>query len=254
MITGASEGLGLEFARIFSREGYPLVLVARNGERLKTIASELKAAYQIDVRTNSKDLSLAGSAEALKAELDDQKIPIEILVNNAGFGVHGLFSSADWNDTHAMLNLNMITLTRLTRLILPEMLKRNHGRIMNVASTAAFQPGPFMACYFASKAYVLFFSEALAEELSNTGVIVTAFCPGPTRTQFQKRSNTENIRENLFSDDAAPVAQTAYWGLMKGKRLVIPGFFNRLLTILVPLFPRRLVIRITRFLEESPDT
>lgn len=253
LITGASEGLGLEFARIFSREGYPLVLVARNGERLKSIASELKAAHQIDVRTISKDLSVTGSAEALVAELDDQKIPIEILVNNAGFGVHGLFSSADWNDTHAMLNLNMITLTHLTRLILPEMLKRNRGRIMNVASTAAFQPGPFMACYFATKAYVLFFSEALAEELSNTGVTVTAFCPGPTKTEFQKRSKTEHIRENSFAMDATPTAEAAYRGLIKGKRLVIPGFTNRLLAVLVPLFPRRLVIRVTRYLEESPN-
>lgn len=251
LITGASEGMGLEFARLFAREGYPLVLVARNQARLATIAGELNATYRVDVRTISKDLSLASSADELKAAINEQKITIEILVNNAGFGVHGLFPQTDWKTTQNMLSLNMITLTHLTRLFLPEMLQRGFGKVLNIASTAAFQPGPFMACYFASKAYVLSFTEALAEELSGTGVTVTAFCPGPTRTQFQKRSNTENIRENTFSMEAAPAAQAAYRGLMKNKRLVIPGFTNKLLAVLVRLSPRRIVIRVTRYLEES---
>lgn len=279
LITGASEGLGQEFSKIFALNGYPLVLVARNQIRLDALARELSTTYRVDVRAISKDLSLPTSAEELKTTIDDQKISIEILVNNAGFGVHGLFSSADWKATEDMLNLNMITTTHLTRLFLPEMVRRNagksnspsknsrvnwtspgnlqseekrgQGKILNVASTAAFQPGPFMACYFASKAYVLSFTEALAEELSGTGVTVTAFCPGPTKTQFQKRSSTENIRENSFAMEAAPAAQAAYRGLMKNKRLVIPGFANKLLTVLVRLSPRRLVIRVTRFLEES---
>ena len=250
LITGASEGMGHEFARLFAHNGYPLVLVARNKTRLDTIAKELSAISQIDIRTISKDLSLPAAAEELKIAIEDQKIAVEILVNNAGFGVHGLFHQTDWKATESMLNLNMITVTHLTRLFLPEMLQRGHGRILNVASTAAFQPGPFMACYFASKAYVLSFTEALAEELSGTGVTATAFCPGPTRTQFQKRSNTENIRENAFAMEAAPAAKAAFRGLMKGKRLVIPGFTNKLLAILVRLSPRRLVIRVTRFLEE----
>ena len=251
LITGASEGMGREFARLFSQNGYPLVLVARNKTRLDTLAKELSANDRVDVRTLSKDLSLPTAPEELKTAIDDQKIAIEILVNNAGFGVHDLFHHADWKATEDMLNLNMITLTHLTRLFLPEMLRRGYGKILNVASTAAFQPGPFMACYFASKAYVLSFTEALAEELSGTGVTVTAFCPGPTRTQFQKRSHTENIRENSFAMEAAPAAEAAYCGLMKGKRLVIPGFTNKLLAVLVRLFPRRLVIRVTRFLEEN---
>lgn len=252
LITGASEGLGLAFARIFARESYDLVLVARNNSRLDAIAMELRKSYKIDVRTLSKDLSLSGSADEIKAAMDTQQVEVEILVNNAGFGVHGDFCQADWKATESMLNLNMVTLTQLTRLFLPSMLKNNRGKIMNVSSTAAFQPGPFMACYFASKAYVLFFSEALAEELSATGVTVTAFCPGPTKTEFQKRSKTEHIRENSFAMDAAPTAEAAYRGMIKGKRLVIPGFTNRLLAVLVPLFPRRLVIRVTRYLEESP--
>ena len=250
LITGASEGLGHEFAKLFSKKGYPLILVARNKTRLDALAKELNSAGG-NVKTIAKDLSLSTAAEELKTALDEQKISIEILVNNAGFGVHGFFPHADWKATEGMLSLNMVTLTHLTRLFLPEMLQQGQGKILNVASTAAFQPGPLMACYFASKAYVLSFTEALAEELSGTGVTVTAFCPGPTRTQFQKRSNTENIRENSFVMEAAPAAEAAYQGLMKDKRLVIPGFMNKLLAILVRLAPRRLVIKATRFLEEN---
>jgi short-subunit dehydrogenase len=215
------------------------------------LAKELTASNHVDVRTISKDLCLPGAAEELKAAIEVQKITIEILVNNAGFGVHGLFHGSDWKATEGMLFLNMITLTHLTRLFLPEMIQRDHGKILNVASTAAFQPGPFMACYFASKAYVLSFTEALAEELRSTRVTVTAFCPGPTRTQFQERAHTENIRENSFTMEAAPAANAAYRGLMKNKRLVIPGFTNKLLALLVRLFPRRIVIRVTRFLEQN---
>ena len=251
LITGASEGLGHEFAKLFARDGYPLVLVARNKTRLDALAKELNATDRVDVKTISKDLSFPASAEELKTAIDDQKIAIEILVNNAGLGVHGLFYGSDWKATEAMLNLNMITLTHLTRLFLPEMVQRGYGKILNVASTAAFQPGPLMACYFASKAYALSFTEALAEELRGTGITVTAFCPGPTRTQFQKRAHTENIRENSFTMEAAPAAKVAYRGLMKNKRLVIPGFTNKLLAVLVRLFPRQIVIRVTRFLEEN---
>ncbi|MFA7254713.1 MAG: SDR family oxidoreductase [Candidatus Omnitrophota bacterium] len=251
LITGAAEGMGREFARLFAHNGYSLVLVDRNKIGLDALAEELRATDRVDVKTIFKDLSLSTSAEELKIEIDDQKIAVEILVNNAGFGVHGLFPDTDWKATESMLNLNMITATHLTRLFLPAMLQRGHGRILNVASTAAFQPGPFMACYFASKAYVLSFTEALAEELSGTGVTVTAFCPGPTRTQFQKQSNTEHIRENAFAMEAAPVVEAGYRGLMKGKRLVIPGFTNKLLAILVRLAPRRLVIKVTRYFEEN---
>jgi short-subunit dehydrogenase len=251
LITGATEGLGREFARLFSHNGYPVVLVARHQTGLDTLAIELHAAGHADVRTISKDLSFPAATEELKAAIDDQKISVGILVNNAGFGIHGPFHQTDWKSTEGMLNLNMVTVTHLTRLFLPEMLQRGHGKILNTASTAAFQPGPLMACYFASKAYVLSFTEALAEELSGTGVTVTAFCPGPTRTQFQKRSNTENIRENAFAMEAAHAAEAAYHGLMKGKRLVIPGFTNKLLAILVRLAPRGLVLRMARYLEEN---
>ena len=251
LITGAAEGLGREFARLFVRDKYPVVLVDRNKPGLDALAQELRATDQSDVRMIVIDLSLPTAAEALKTSMDEQKIAVETLVNNAGFGVHGLFHHADWKTTEGMMNLNIMTVTHLTHLFLPAMVQRGHGKIMNVASSAAFQPGPFMACYFASKTYVLSFTEALAEKLSGSGVTVTAFCPGPTRTQFQKRSNTENIRENSFAMEAPPAAKEGYRGLMQGKRLVIPGFMNKLLVFLVRLFPRGFVIRVTRYLEEN---
>lgn len=252
LITGASEGLGLELAKLFVKDGSPLVLVARNRARLDEVASELRAANSNEIKIFSKDLSLPNAAEELKEALDRDGIEIGTLVNNAGCGIHGAFTESNWKATEAMLRLNMIALTQLTRLLLPAMVAEGRGKILNIASTAAFQPGPFMACYFASKAYVLSFSEALSEELSGTGVTVTAFCPGPVRTQFQKRSGTEHIRENAFVMKASQAARAAYQALLKGKRFSIPGFTNKLLAFLVRMAPKRLVLRITRFLEESP--
>ena len=250
-ITGASEGLGREFAKLFAKEGHPLILIARNQARLTEIGNELAAAHGVEVESFSRDLSISSAAEEIKAELDRQGLVVEILINNAGSGIHGLFHESSWKDTEAMLTLNMITTTHLTRLFLPAMIHNKRGRILNVASTAAFQPGPLMACYFASKAYVLSFTEALADELTGTGVTATAFCPGPTQTQFQKRANTEDILENSFSMDAATAVRLAYQDFLKGKTLIIPGFFNKLLAILVRFFPRNIVIRVTRYLEEK---
>jgi len=251
LITGASEGMGREFARIFAKEGYSLVLVARDRVRLTEIADELSAAYGTKVQTIPKDLSVSTAADELKAELDQQGITIEILINNAGSGIHGFFHEADLKATEAMLALNMVTPTSLTRLFLTSMVRNGHGKILNVSSTAAFQPGPLMACYFASKAYVLSFTEALANELSGSGVTITAFCPGPTRTQFQKRAKTEDIRENAFSMDAVTAVRMAYEGLMKGKKFIVPGFFNKLLALMVRLSLKSVVIRVTRYLEEK---
>ena len=251
LITGASEGMGREFARLFAQEGYPLILIARDQARLTEIAEELILAYGIEVKTISKDLSTSTAADELKTELDQQGLTVEILINNAGSGIHGFFHEANLKATEAMLALNMITPTSLTRLFLATMVRNGHGKILNVASTAAFQPGPLMACYFASKAYVLSFTEALANELSGSGVTITAFCPGPTRTQFQKRANTEDIRENSFSMDAATAVRMAYRGLMKGETFIIPGFFNKILALLVRLSWKGIVIRVTRYLEEK---
>ena len=226
-------------------------MIARNRNRLDEIAKVLTQAHSVDIQILSKDLSLLGSAHEIQQELERRKLPVEILINNAGVGVYGSFHHSDWDATEAMLRLNMITLTHLTHLLLPNMLRQGHGKILNVASTAAFQPGPLMACYFASKAYVLSFTQALANELTGTGITVTAFCPGPTKTQFQKRSSTENIRENSFTMEADHAVKIAYRGLMKEKALVIPGFFNKLLAILVRFSPSSIVLRVTRFLEEK---
>jgi hypothetical protein len=251
LITGASEGLGREFAKLFAADRFPIVLVARNHSRLAEIARELSSLHGVDVRIIAKDLSRPGAAQEIKEELDGQAIAVGTLVNNAGCGIHGPFDRSDWKATEAMLSLNIMALTHLTRLLLPGMIARASGKVLNVASTAAFQPGPFMACYFASKAYVLSFTEALSGELSGTGVTATAFCPGPVKTQFQKRSGTEHIRENAFAMEAGPAARMAYRDMMKGKRIVIPGFFNKLLAFLVRITPRGLVLKVTRFLEKG---
>ncbi|HOW87609.1 MAG TPA: SDR family oxidoreductase [Candidatus Omnitrophota bacterium] len=251
LITGASEGLGRELARIFFRNGHSLVLVARNQARLEELAKALNPSDLSMIKILTADLSTPDAADQLKTTLDKLGLEIGVLVNNAGSGLHGFFYETDWKATEAMLNLNMVSLTRLTRLLLPGMIRRGRGKILNIASTAAFQPGPFMAAYFASKACVLSLTEALAEELAGTGVTVTAFCPGPIRTQFQTRSHTENIRENAFAMDAQDAARAAYRGLLRSKRLVVPGWVNKLLVFLVRLFPRRIVVRAARFFEEK---
>lgn len=251
LITGASEGMGCEFAKRFAQDHHPLILVARNEKRLQELAVHLSDTYDVDVKIIAMDLGLPDSTEKLRFELERMGMPVGILINNAGFGIHGLFHESDWPMLESMLNLNMLTLTHLTHLLLPAMIEKKHGKILNVASTAAFQPGPLMACYFASKAYVLSFTEALAEELSGTGVTVTAFCPGPTRTRFQERSGTIRTRENQFSMDAASAVDAAYRGLMRGKTLVIPGFWNNLLAFLVRLAPRKMVTKVARFIETS---
>ncbi len=251
LITGASEGMGCEFAKRFAQDHHPLILVARNETRLNELAGQLRATYGVDVKVIAMDLGLQDSTEKLREELERHGMPVGILINNAGFGIHGLFHEESWPDLESMLNLNMLTLTHLTHLLLPAMVEKKHGKILNVASTAAFQPGPFMACYFATKAYVLSFTEALSEELAGTGVTVTAFCPGPTRTRFQERSGTVHTRENYFSMEAATAVDAAYRGLMKGQRLVIPGFWNKVLAFLVRLAPRKTVTKVARFIESS---
>ncbi len=248
LMTGASSGIGYELARRFSRDGHSLVLVARSTERLEEVAKELKTS----VTPIALDLSRPGSAAELFSELRTRSIEIEILVNCAGFGASGLFAQTDLDVEREMMQLNMISLTELTKLALPDMIRRRAGRILNVASTAAFQPGPRMAVYYASKSYVLSFSEALANELAGTGVTVTTLCPGPTYTGFGKRAGIDGanvFRAGVMSAEA--VADAGYGGLMKGKGLVIPGLRNKLLAASVRFSPRKLVTAITRWMNEE---
>ena len=250
LITGGSSGIGFELAKLFADDGYQIVLVARGKEELDKAAAELRATHDVDVVTIPADLADPGSSKQLVEELTKQKITIDVLVNNAGFGLLGAFSDADEAKTIGMIQLNIAALTELSKRLLPGMLQRKRGRILNVASTAAFQPGPFMAVYYATKAYVLSFSEALHEELRDTGVTVTTLAPGPTATSFQIRAQIDAVplfRSGLM--DAASVAKIGYAALNRGQRLVIPGLRNSLGAFLIRLAPRRLVLRFVRSLQ-----
>lgn len=252
LITGGSVGIGRELARLFSRDGHNLVLVARNAARLAEVAAELATQFNITAKPFPLDLSDSAAAQFLFDQLQRESVAIDVLVNNAGYGRLGAFADLPYAESAGQIELNITALTHLTRLFLPPMLERKSGRILNVASTAGFQPGPLMAVYYASKAYVISFSEALANELQGTGVTVTCLCPGLTDTEFQVRAGTENT--TLFKRtrpmDAATVARDGYRALMKGKPLVISGIRNRLLMESLRISPRRVVTAVSRkFLE-----
>src|ERR1035438_6370814 len=218
LITGASSGIGLELARIFAREGYNLVLVARNGDRLRQLASELEKADGARSLILATDLTDPGAAAYVLDQTTRAAVQLDVLVNNAGFGQYGLFAENDLEECLQQIQLNVTTLTHLTRLYLPGMIERKSGRLLNVASTAAFQPGPLMAVYFATKAYVLHFSEALGNELDGSGVTVTCLCPGATITEFHKRAKATGQRLlKLGAMDARTVAEDGYRALIAGK-------------------------------------
>jgi short-subunit dehydrogenase len=253
LITGASSGIGLELARLFARDGWNLVLVARTEARLRELGAVFEREHNIKATVVAADLADAAAPSRIAAALGGQSIAVEALVNNAGFGAAGAFLDQDADTQLGMVRVNVGALTHLTRLLLPEMVARRRGYVLNVASTAAFQPGPLMAVYYATKAYVLSFSEALAEELRNSGVSVTAACPGPTRTGFASTAHMESSR--LFKIrppmDAVAVARLSYDGMLRGRRLVIPGLWNKLLAWSVRFTPRRVVTTIARKLQES---
>ena len=253
VVTGASGGIGLELARLLAKDGYPLVLAARRLEVLQQLAEEIHKQYGVSVTPVAVDLSHPDGPAQLFAAVQALKQPVEILINNAGFGIYGPFAQSSPEKTQALLRLNIAALTHLTHLFLPEMLQQNRGRILQVASTAAYQPGPLMAVYYASKAYVLNFSEALHCELQGTGVTVTALCPGPTKTDFKDRAGLGDTP--LFSGrdvmGVQPVAQAGYRALLSGRRVVIPGWRNALLAYLARLVPRRLVMLMVLRLQSS---
>lgn len=252
LVTGASSGIGLEFAKLFAKDGYHIVLTARDEQKLNEIAHQLKAQYSVDVTILARDLSLSDAAEELTAEIMAKGIEIDILINNAGFAAYGPFIETSWKEEKDMIQVNITALTTLTKQLLPDMIKRNRGKILNVASTAAFQPGPLMAVYYATKAYVLSFSEAIDYELRNTNVSVTALCPGATATNFEKRASLESSR--LFQSgamDAHEVALSGYTALIKDKALVIPGIKNRILASIVRFLPRKTVLRVVHYVQDK---
>jgi hypothetical protein len=248
LITGASGGIGLELARIFSREGYRIVLVARNAARLEELKKELSPA---PVEVVVKDLSQDSAPKEVFDALRKKDIAVDVLVNNAGVGAYGLFAETPLASQEALVRLNMLSLTQMTHLFLRPMLERRQGKVLNVASTAAFQPGPLMAVYYASKAYVLSFSEALANEVAGSGVTVSVLCPGPTATDFQQNANmggSKLFKRHMRS--AREVAEAGYRGLMKNKTLVVPGWDNKLLAASVRFAPRWLPPIIARKIQE----
>lgn len=244
LITGATSGIGYELAKLFAQAGFQLVLTARNEPKLRQVAHELSKSFDVTVKTIAKDLSSATAADEIYQEVKRGLLEVDILVNNAGFGAHGLFSDIPLSREIEMMQLNMISLTVLTKHFLKDMLKRNHGKILNVASTASFLPGPLMAVYYATKAYVLSFSEALSSELQGSGVTVTALCPGSTRTGFQKAAGLKDVKfVQMTMMDPERVAKDGYAALMKGKSLVISGLSNQIMISAVRFLPRNFVTR-----------
>ena len=242
LITGASAGLGVEFARQLSAAGHRLVLVARRKERLDELAGELGNARAVEM-----DLSQPGAAALLMADIAKHNETVDLLVNNAGFGLAGRFAKLEGLRQREMIDLNCGALTDLAHAALPGMLKRKAGGILNVASTAAFQPGPGMAVYFATKAMVLSFSEALHDEVKGDGIKVSCLCPGPTRTEFRQVSGfNPKGPASKQSADAASVVRAGLTGLEKNQAVVVPGLSNKLIAQLHRFFPRALMRRAAR--------
>lgn len=253
LVTGASSGIGRELARLFAADGHSVVLVARRKPRLEELARELETGGRIKAWPIACDLSTPSGVDALLQTLATENVQVDFLVNNAGVGTTGRFVESPPEAEVAMAELNVTAVVRLTRALLPGMLARRHGRVLNIGSTAGFQPGPFMATYYASKAFVNHFSEALAYELAGSGVSVTLSCPGPTRTEFGDISGV--ARSKLFSlkvATAGSVARQAYRALMRGRVLVIHGFLNWLAAQLTRVGPRSLVRAVVAGLNRPP--
>jgi hypothetical protein len=247
LITGASGGIGLDFAKKFAENGYDLVLVARSEGKLQEIAKELEGKHKIKVTVLAKDLSKAEAVEEVYQATKTAGMAVDVLVNNAGFATYGFFHELSKAKELEMIDLNVRALVHLSHLYLPDMLARKNGKILNVASTASFQPGPLMADYYASKAYVLHFSEALANEVKGTGVSVTALCPGPTISGFQERAamtDSKLVQSGLM--DSRKVVDIGYNALISGKSFVIPGFRNQMLAFATRFLPRNMVTNTVR--------
>lgn len=253
LITGASSGLGVEFARLAAANGDDLVLVARSVDKLDLLADELRSAHGVKTTVLPYDLSSPGSVDSIVRDLSAASIAVHTLIANAGVGKLGAFAEQSPEDAANMLRLNVESLTMLIRALLPGMLERKAGRILTVASVAAFTPGPLMAVYYASKAYVLHFSVALANEVRGTGVTVTCLCPGPTKTGFQKTANMAEapMFKKLHVMDAASVAKIGYDAMLRGKAIAVTGWANKLSAFLTRLAPKTFTAKIARAAQES---
>jgi uncharacterized protein len=251
LITGASMGIGVDLAECFAKDGYDLILTARSEAALKDVAAKLSAAHGIKATPIAIDLGQHGGGEKLASAIAAQGLRVDVLVNNAGYGIAGAFNGSGRGAQLGMIDLNDRALVELTHIYWPGMLAKKRGGVLNVASTASFQPGPLMAIYYASKAFVLSFSEALWKEAEGTGVYVSCLCPGPTESNFRARAGTGKTRlsRNGTPMTSAVVAELGYQGWRKNRRVVITGARNALLATLVPFFPRRTLLGIVHNLQ-----
>jgi short-subunit dehydrogenase len=251
LITGASSGIGLELARIFAANNHDVVLVARSEGKLRELARECEASG-VRAHVVAADLASPDAARDIVEEVGRLGLEIDVLVNNAGFGVYGRFVETPLAAELESIHVNVMALTDLTKRFLPVMVARGRGRILNVASTAGFLPGPLMAVYYATKAYVISFSEAIANELEGTGVTVTVLCPGPTATGFQAAANLETSRivSLLRKASSRSVAEAGYEAVMAGKVVCIPGVSNKVSTLAPRLFPRAIIRKVVRAIQE----
>lgn len=255
LITGASMGIGRELAKIFASDGHDVVLVARSEDKLQTLARELEGAHGVSAHVVAADLTDPAAPASIFQTLDAKGIQLDYLVNNAGFGASGPFAELALAPQMDMLQVNIDALVALTHLALRGMLARSKGRILNIASTAGFQAGPDMAVYYATKGFVLLFSEGVAEEVKGSGVTVTVHCPGATETSFAGRAgNAQSILFKLGAASAEKVARHAYRSMMKGKVVAIEGFMNWLAAFSVRFGPRALIRKIARLLNRTPAT
>ncbi|MBI9069348.1 MAG: SDR family oxidoreductase [Salinivirgaceae bacterium] len=252
LITGASSGIGKELAHIHAEKGGGLVIVARSKDKLEQLKSELENKYSIKVLVIAKDLSLPEAAKEVYSQVKSEGIDIEYLINNAGFGGLGKFHEREWESDLSMINLNITALTALTRFFLPDFVARNSGRILNVSSTASFMPGPLQAVYYASKAYVTFFSNAIAEELHDTNITVTTLMPGATETEFGAISGMDKTVMFNKTANARKVAEDGYNGMLKGKLDVISGltFSQKIMMAMIPFMPKKLMLKTVRQMQE----
>lgn len=251
LVTGASMGIGVDLAECFARDGYDLILTARSEAALQAVAARLSAGHGVRATSIAVDLAVPGGGEKLAAEIATRGLAVDVVVNNAGYGIAGAFDASERASQLGMIDLNDRALVELTHIYWPRMLASRRGGILNVASTAAFQPGPLMAIYYASKAFVLSFSEALWKEAEGTGVRVSCLCPGPTVSQFRERAGTGRTRLSRSGPPmaSAVVAQRGYEGWKQNRRVVVTGTRNAVLAKLVSFLPRRTVLGIVHNLQ-----
>ena len=252
LITGATKGIGYELTKLFAKDSYNLVLVSRNKNKLTEIKEDFRKKYNINVFVIPKDLSIPNAALEIFRETISNQIDIDVLVNNAGIGDFGTFHTEKLSKISQIMQVNMVSLTELTNLFLEGMVVRKEGKILNVSSMAACQPGPYMAVYYASKAYVQSFSEAIASELKGTGITVTVLCPGPTKSGFQSEvgSESSNLSKLNLLSSSVEVAKYGYKALHTGKEVAIPGFVNSTIVHTVKIIPRKTTTQIVRKLQE----